>query len=69
MYSYELFRKKLLELSAGLNISNPSVKKVFDAVKDTLDVTDSLSKLNQNEINLYFEMLSLAMVASNAKNK
>lgn len=43
---------------------NSSNQKVFKALEDTIKTLDSMSKLNQQEANMYLQILSISLTAS-----
>ena len=46
---------------------NNSNQKVFKALQDTIKTFDSLNELNQQETNMYLQILSVSLTASNIK--
>lgn len=46
---------------------NSSNQKVFKALQDTIKTFDSLNELNQQENNMYLQILSVSLTASNIK--
>lgn len=46
---------------------NSSNQKVFKALQDTIKTFDSLNELNQQETNMYLQILSVSLTASNIK--
>ncbi len=44
-----------------------SNQKVFKALQDTIKTIDSLNELNQQEANMYLQILSVSLTASNIK--
>lgn len=44
-----------------------SNQKVFKALQDTIKTIDSLNELNQQETNMYLQILSVSLTASNIK--
>lgn|GEM_PF-4194428 len=47
---------------------NNSNQKVFKALQDTIKTLDSMNKLNQEEANMYLQILFASLTASNIKN-
>lgn len=47
---------------------NNSNQKVFKALQDTIKTLDSMNKLNQEEVNMYLQILFASLTASNIKN-
>lgn len=44
-----------------------SNQKVFKALQDTIKTIDSLNELNQQEANMYLQILSVSLTTSNIK--
>ena len=60
-YDYYIFIKEIIK---NTNLLSSSNKNVIKALDDTIKVFNSLSSLNQQEINAYLQILFLSLSSS-----
>ena len=65
IYDYATFVRKVNRYAEQQR--NSSNQKVFKALQDTIKTFDSLNELNQQETNMYLQILSVSLTASNIK--
>lgn len=66
IYDYATFVREVNRYSEQQR--NNSNQKVFKALQDTIKTLDSMNKLNQEEANMYLQILFASLTASNIKN-
>lgn len=64
-YDYAIFVREVNRYAEQQR--NSSNQKVFKALQDTIKTFDSLNELNQQETNMYLQILSVSLTASNIK--
>ncbi len=65
IYDYATFVREVNRYAEQQKNSN---QKVFKALQDTIKSLDSMNKLNQEEANMYLQILFVSLTASNIKN-
>ena len=66
IYDYATFVREVNKYAEQQR--NNSNQKVFKALQDTIKTLDSMNKLNQEEANMYLQILFASLTASNIKN-